>query len=367
MVKSIPALNKIKFLTQISPSLANPSIASPPFEIRGAILAVEGLDPASVWNMTNSLAEQLERDEKFAVRIFGGPDPYEFIRKSRGVSDDILMTMETFLGVISQWHRISKEMVEYITTKPKQIEFKRTELEQRVENHDTVMTEARAERAPESAISPMTMTKAADLPLASPMPQLPTSAPSKTDEALNMPASILPERTSPRRTPPTPPPQPPRVQSPPHSATKQNPPPTSVALTHSRHTSTSHETQTLIPIALIPHYQLTTVDSSAIVLPITDAYSPLSHWQWLATLWRGCVGPDVSVVVEDVSEATNPRSSMSVGPGTEAMAAEGVEVRLQDARAIVVRLGLDARVLEGEGWDKAKRRVGFEVEEFLRR
>jgi HMG box factor, other len=366
MIKSIPALNKLKFLTQISPSLANPSIASPPFEIRGAILAVEGLDPASVWNMTNSLAERLERDRKFAVRIFGGPDPYEFIRKSRGASDDTPMIMETFLGVISQWHRISKEMVEYVTTKPKQILFNRSELEQRVENHDTVMTEARGlDRAPESAVSPMT--KAADLSLALPMPQLPTSAPSTTNEALNVAESNPPERTSTRRTPPTPPPHP-RVPSPPHSATKPNPPP-STAPTHSRHTSSSHQTQTQtpIPIALIPHYQLTTVDSSAIALPITDAYSPLSHWQWLATLWRGCVGPDVSVVVEDVSEATNSRSSISVGQGSEAMAAEGVEVRLQDARAIVVRLGLDTRVLEGEGWDKATRRVGFEVEEFLRR
>lgn len=76
------------------------------------------------------------------------------------------------------------------------------------------------------------------------------------------------------------------------------------------------------------------------------------------------MGPDVSVIVEDVNEGINPDSSIS-GSG-DGSVPEGVEVRLQDARAIVVRLALDARTLAGEGWEKAKRRVGFEVEEFFR-
>ena len=121
-------------------------------------------------------------------------------------------------------------------------------------------------------------------------------------------------------------------------------------------------------------------------VPILDNYSPHSHWQWLASLYRGCVSADVTVVVEDIHDSAvagagahraissggnngngnNPRSSVSVSGGEAQGLQEGVEVRLQDARAIVVRFGLEGMALAGEGWEKAKRRVGFEVEEFLR-
>jgi len=103
----------------------------------------------------------------------------------------------------------------------------------------------------------------------------------------------------------------------------------------------------LIPIAIVPCYQLTTVDVSAISMPITDSYSPLDHWRWLAALWRGCVGPDVTIVVQGVDEE-------GVAPG--------VDVRLVDARTVVVRLAKGEEVDE-----KALRRVGFEVEELLRK
>jgi len=109
-----------------------------------------------------------------------------------------------------------------------------------------------------------------------------------------------------------------------------------------------------IPIALIPHYQLSHTDASASTIPITDAYAPVDHWQWMATLWRGIVGPDVTVVIKDSSVLDNKDDASRLGAGT------GVEVRLADARAIVMRSGENG-VQEG-----ALRRVGFEVGEWVR-
>ena len=31
------------------------------------------------------------------------------------------------------------------------------------------------------------------------------------------------------------------------------------------------------------------------MIPINDEYAPIDHWQWMATLWRGIIGPDVTV------------------------------------------------------------------------
>ena len=371
MIKSISVMNKLKFLDQITHPLSPPSVASPPYETRGAILAVEGLNADSVWNLTNSLAEQLERDGKFAVQIFGGPNPYKFTRDrytrgSDGNPDSQPLTVENFLAIIAEWHRISKEMTEYITTKPTVIKFNTAGLDRQ----DTHMSDAPRERVPDSAVSPRTLSKAADLSLVSPMPI--HSAP-----PLSNTNNKQPNRTSTRRTPPTPPPPPP----PPPAAA--SPPKASLP---SPPNSSTQSSPSLIPIALIPHYQLTTVDIGAMSVPILDNYSPHSHWQWLASLYRGCVSADVTVVVEDIHDSAvagagahraissggnngngnNPRSSVSVSGGEAQGLQEGVEVRLQDARAIVVRFGLEGMALAGEGWEKAKRRVGFEVEEFLR-
>lgn len=75
----------------------------------------------------------------------------------------------------------------------------------------------------------------------------------------------------------------------------------------------------------------------------------------MATLWRGIVGPDVTVVVKDAASADNKDDAgRALGAGT------GVEVRLADARAIIVRTG-DTGVPDG-----ALRRVGFEVGEWIR-
>jgi len=132
-----------------------------------------------------------------------------------------------------------------------------------------------------------------------------------------------------------------------------------------------------IPVAIIPRYQLSYADAFACSIPIADAYSPADHWQWMASLWRGVVGPDLTIVVRGgaVDMPTGAggggrdggvgAGGKSGGVGAGGKSARGggpsVEVRLEDARAILLRVGDDGEVGEG-----GLRRVGFEVGEWVR-
>jgi HMG box factor len=102
-----------------------------------------------------------------------------------------------------------------------------------------------------------------------------------------------------------------------------------------------------VPIAVVPRYQLTTADAFACSTPIGDSYAPLDHWQWMASLWRACVGPDITVYVRECGKEELER----MGP---------VEVRLQDARTVVLR-----KVVGRDLEEKALKRMGFEIEDFL--
>ncbi|KAJ5172415.1 High mobility group superfamily [Penicillium capsulatum] len=106
-----------------------------------------------------------------------------------------------------------------------------------------------------------------------------------------------------------------------------------------------------LPIALVPRYQLTTADAFACSIPISDSYGPLDHWQWMASLWRACVGPDITVYIRECSREELDR-----------VGGNPVEVRLQDARTIVLRkVNGTSRELE----ERSLKRVGFEIEDFL--
>ena len=117
-----------------------------------------------------------------------------------------------------------------------------------------------------------------------------------------------------------------------------------------------------VPIAIIPYYQLTLTDVAASTIPISDAYAPIDHWQWMACLWRGIVGPDITIAVRSTNyespsagEITSPRDESSRHGNT------GVDVRLGDARAIVLKCD------GGHGVNEAAlRRMGFEVGEWVR-
>lgn len=111
-----------------------------------------------------------------------------------------------------------------------------------------------------------------------------------------------------------------------------------------------------VPIALLPSYQLSHTDASASSIPIADAYAPVDHWQWMATLWRGIVGPDVTVAI------AAPGSSGSSSHGKAIKNIGGsVEIRLEDSRSILLSTDDEAgTVVEG-----VLRRVCFELGEWV--
>lgn len=456
MIMSIPVLNKIKVLSQISAPLPPPGPLSPKPEVRGAIIAIEGMDPTTVNSMMNSLAEQLEKEGKFAVRIFGGPVPF---RTDRGVSKALSRTMTTefYLSMLSEWHQISKEMVDYISTRPGETELARHsrsrlsslshESSQKHPHHpmdhgDEQVTPDKGVRSfdgkpnvPSTSVifSPKTMDKAAELSLRSPTSKgRSQSTPGTGESSIRPPPTTFSRPPNSTRIPP-PPATPPPTSPPPPPTTKpfsripppRTPQPSSV-LSDLDRVPVPRLSNNAVPIALVPHFQLTTVDASSISMPISDSFSPPAHWQWFATLWRGSIGPDITIVVkgvDDEGDVVEPSRTSVGGVGNTPMAARerhsssaghsGVEIRLNDCRAVIVKtaiIGMSTRtstsMAAGEGtgagavgqgenqlakgasttsastsgppraahqakemenWEKAKRRVGFEVEEFLRR
>ena len=123
--------------------------------------------------------------------------------------------------------------------------------------------------------------------------------------------------------------------------------------------ASQQQQQKQVPIALLPSgFSLTTSDTFALKIPINDSYAPIDHWQWMATLWRGIIGPDLTVYIVRV--------------GREEMGKfGGVEVR-GDVGGIVVRVLMEEEEgvesgFGGAGMDeKTRRRLGFEVLEFVR-
>ena len=265
MVMTIPFVNKIKVLTKISPPLAPPGHTSPPQDIRGAVVAVEGADRALLAEIGTFIHEYLSKDSTCTVK------PWSTTAKSPkqtpASTPDTEMTEEgpsalatppfkpedrdpfvEYLSIISEWHHKSEEMIKFITTTP---------------------SSSSSEHAAAAAAA--------------------SSSPTTAD------------------TPPN-----------------------------------------ILPIALLPRgFSLTTSDTFALRIPINDSYAPVDHWQWMATLWRGIVGPDLTIYVNRVGREEMNKYG-------------GVEIR-GDCAAIVVRVPDGAKMDE-----KTARRLGFEVTEVVR-
>ena len=100
------------------------------------------------------------------------------------------------------------------------------------------------------------------------------------------------------------------------------------------------------PVVLLPTYQLHAANAFTACIPIADQYSPTDHWQWMATLWRGTVGPDLTIYVQSVER--------------EQLNGKLVELN-EEYRLMTVRKQKGAKFDDG-----ALRRVGFEVGEWIR-
>ncbi|KAI9741184.1 MAG: hypothetical protein M1834_002897 [Cirrosporium novae-zelandiae] len=240
--------------------------------------------------VTRYLQEKLTPGDEFNVKLF--EKPLESWPKEK--------KFETYLELIMKWHHTCKDIMKFITTIPGSDKAAPTE--------ETDGTSTAAEEKP-GRLSTRKLSNDQQVH-------------SKSSEHCSPSLSSISPRTS----------QPPSKNSSPPRDTSNAP----------------------IPIALVPNYQLTTCDIFSSHMPINDSYSAIDHWQWMATLWRGCVGADVTVIVTEVEDN---KEMERYGGGT------GVEVRLADEneRAVVVRKRKGQDVDE-----RALRRVGFEVEEWVR-
>jgi HMG box factor len=107
-------------------------------------------------------------------------------------------------------------------------------------------------------------------------------------------------------------------------------------------------------------------------VPISDAYAPVDHWQWMATLWRGIVGADLVIYVTGKATAGSAQSGEdAVGSGVGAGAGAG-SVEVRSSGLVVVKVPV---VVGGQGQgqeqemvvdEKMERRLGFEVVEWVR-
>lgn len=137
------------------------------------------------------------------------------------------------------------------------------------------------------------------------------------------------------------------------ASSTESPESSSSSSTASPSPTLSQPITSLIPIALVPRYQLTAADAYACKTSVNDCYTFLDHWQWMASLWRACIGPDVIVHIRECEREEIERYGNNP-----------VEVRLHEARTLIVRRLPDpSKDIE----EKALRRVGFEIEDFLTR
>ncbi|KAF1835982.1 hypothetical protein BDW02DRAFT_578284 [Decorospora gaudefroyi] len=253
VLSAFPYPNKIKLLGRITPPYKETGTASPAYkESRGAIVAIEGDDLASVKELSEWLNEYLIKQKEFKPYIAEAPQV---------PSDDKEVTFEDYLDLIKEWHGKSKEMIKYITT--------------------------------------------------------PTSSPSSP------PDTTMSDKDSDKD-----------VSDRIDSAT----PPDSPVLAAATTTK---------PVIILPTFQLQASVAYASRIPIQDAYSATDHWQWMATLWRGTVGPDLTLYVKtyDAKEGHT-----------------GAKPDLDDP----VRCLTVFKERAGKFTEADLRRVGFEVNEWIK-
>ena len=104
---------------------------------------------------------------------------------------------------------------------------------------------------------------------------------------------------------------------------------------------------TVKPVIVLPTFQLHSSVAYASRIPIQDAYNATDHWQWMATLWRGTVGPDLTLYVKSYD------------------AKEGQAGQKPDMDDVVKCLTI-FKEKKGKFLEADLRRVGFEVEEWIK-
>lgn len=106
------------------------------------------------------------------------------------------------------------------------------------------------------------------------------------------------------------------------------------------------------PVSIIANYSLHTSNFFACHIPITshDPYSPIDHWTWTATQWRGIVSPDLTIYVRDAASSDGGKSNVDIMADGNLFAVKRTKMEGRDAMEI------EPSVL---------RRLGFEVGEWV--
>lgn len=294
---SIPFLNKIKVISKIAPPLQPPGPTSPAIECRGPVIAVEGTDPKLIADVGRYLESCLSKEDGILVRTWSDDEKRKSIPKR--VDGDVSMA-----GTTSRPNTPPED--------PKE------------DNQSFILEYLDSIRAwhPKSA----EITKFI------------TTIPHLSKPSTPRHYSMHPENHSRE----------------PSSSSKLDSPQCSPTSTPQPLPSIEEKKPALLPVALLPNgYSLTNADRAASRIPIDDAYAPVDHWQWMATLWRGIIGVDLTIYVNSGPRDDDGRN---VAP---ALGGAGVDVRT-DARAIVLQCQ------NGRVEEKMLRRAGFEVGEWVR-
>jgi HMG box factor len=321
MVMTIPYLNKIKVLSKISPPLAPPGPTSPVSEIRGAVIAIEGAEVGVARDVGRWIEDYLTKEPECAVKTWAGS-----ISEQLRVGDD---TGDAEMYGISPRSNSTGSIVRMSTA----------------DGSDTFLsylTEIHSWHHKSNEI-----TKFISTAPSSSSPPVVAVQPATKSPNLASQNPISPTNTSPSL-----------------STTSNS------TATAGRPSTTNSQISQRLPIALLPQgFSLNTSNYYASHIPINDSYAPVDHFQWCATLWRGIVGPDLTVYVKVVDMGNSDEREEFAKMG-------GVEVRV-DCAAIIVRiesggtgLGVSGGIAGGRSGavleERTLRRLGFEVLEYAR-
>lgn len=437
MVMSIPFVNKLRVLERISPPLGPVSLPEGMYGgggggvnvKRGPVIAVEGPDA----RLVRAVAVVVERALRAAaaaeggragweVKCWGGDAQTGAAVSSRqqqqqrgsvggGEENEVVMSesgtghttiaasaanvntnhFTAYLRTISDWHAKSAEIVDFVSN-PSTSSSSSLALPRR----DRLSTSSAATVNTTASSSSSSATNSAN------------TDPNKTEPEPDSDSTPRPSKTMPttQQRHPLPSGSSPKNKNTNINNTNTN---NSNTTTSNTTTPTAPSTTPRLPIAFLPSgFSLTLADRFACTVPIADAYAPVDHWQWMATLWRGVVGADLVIYVPwDSSFASLPSSSSSasssgaspftaaakvagsfVGGGVGGSAggmgedggASGVvmgpwSVEVRNSKLMVVMApsvafgsgsGYGERDVEIAVDEKTERRLGFEVVEWVR-
>ena len=353
MILSIPIVNKIKTLARISAPLAavtpySPSApttaatasnaiataASVQTNKRGLVIAIDAADPTALKQLTRTLTYALS---EYDVEVITTPRP----------TNRTVPSFQSYLRLVDDYHTLSTRIKEHISI-PVPVK--------------TVI----------KAISPHDSDK-----------RHPENHEREHEDDNHLSPKSFPHKSSPAATPPME-----KDDNNPNHETRRNRGKDGDEDSDAEHTDGSGAMDNIkFPIAILPAWQLTHTDAFACGVEIADRYSPIDHWQWGATVWRGVIGADITIAVRaDVGDDSPIKSDSSKsgerdrtggsgsgggggGPKTGSIGSQGsssshpsgVEVKLDEARAVIVKGEAEGGVAEG-----SLRRVGFEVGEWVR-